>query len=122
MRGVYALIVIWTTWVLFAHWQAPGTNQEMTSRSAVPLPTYPELEQSTSPPTRYQQDVASWTVWTSDLGKHCGDPPAGKKWGGCVRGGVMYLPNSCLYQDQSYARLTCHESAHINGWTGKHEQ
>ncbi len=33
---------------------------------------------------------------------------------------VMLLPNPCLYAEvDPYARLMCHEMAHLNGW--KHE-
>lgn len=32
---------------------------------------------------------------------------------------IIVLPNPCFYQHESYARLTCHELGHVNGW--RHE-
>ena len=30
--------------------------------------------------------------------------------------GVVNIPNPCLYRDDNYARILCHEMGHINGW------
>lgn len=33
---------------------------------------------------------------------------------------VTILPNPCLYKDEPYARLACHELGHDNGWGPDH--
>lgn len=39
----------------------------------------------------------------------------------CVRGNTVYLPNPCpMGNTERFARLTCHEMAHVNGWPADH--
>jgi hypothetical protein len=39
----------------------------------------------------------------------------------CVRKGVTYLPDPCAYGDrEEFARLACHEIAHVRGWGPNH--
>ena len=57
-----------------------------------------------------------------------GEPPAGKRIVACLQtlpdGSLrMVLPNPCAFaEDERFARLACHELAHVNGWTGQHEE
>lgn len=33
----------------------------------------------------------------------------------------MIVPNPCAFPSEVYARIVCHEAAHSQGWTYKHE-
>lgn len=35
--------------------------------------------------------------------------------------GIMALPHPCQFPNDPYAVVVCHELAHLNGWTGEHE-
>jgi hypothetical protein len=37
-----------------------------------------------------------------------------------VNGERMIMPHPCLYEDDQYARLLCHELGHIRGWPKDH--
>lgn len=39
---------------------------------------------------------------------------------GCVTGRSMRVPNPCLYTNEQYARILCHELGHVNGWAPSH--
>lgn len=34
----------------------------------------------------------------------------------------MIVPNPCVFPEEVYARIACHEKAHSLGWTYKHEE
>ena len=39
----------------------------------------------------------------------------------CVRHGVTFLPDPCAYGErETFARLACHEAAHVRGWPATH--
>ena len=42
--------------------------------------------------------------------------PEGRTIVACAQGDVIVMPDPCLYRDDNYARLLCHEKAHILGW------
>lgn len=33
----------------------------------------------------------------------------------------VIMPSPCTFKDEEYAKILCHELAHVNGWTGMHE-
>lgn len=39
---------------------------------------------------------------------------------GCYKAGRLVMPNPCKYLDQKYAKLLCHELAHVNKWPPYH--
>lgn len=79
------------------------------------------------PPARYQGDAAAdaTTFLTSQdaINLLCGKAPAGYHTLACVKDDVhLVLPNACKpeFAGQSYARITCHEMGHLNGWPSDH--
>lgn len=74
------------------------------------------------PPNRYQgnAEVTVRFVNEPNAPDACGLAAQGT-FEACFRNGVLILRNPCpLGPTESYARLTCHELAHRNGWPGKH--
>lgn len=51
---------------------------------------------------------------------HCGKPPPGKRFVGCVRGPLVHMGNPCEFGHEQFARIMCHEMAHVNGWPRTH--
>jgi hypothetical protein len=82
------------------------------------------------PPVRFQGDVNVQLefVHPSTVLNRCRDElgvtfplRTGDTLLACSRGGAIAIPNPCLYADgDGYARLLCHEIAHVNGWPGTH--
>lgn len=54
----------------------------------------------------------------------CGGAPEGKLLLGCATSDPpqMAVPNPCLFVDEIYGRLLCHEIGHIHRWSKAHEQ
>lgn len=73
------------------------------------------------PPVRFMGDAGSIVAFVTDLNQTCGTPPKDKKWAGCRRGDIIYLPNPCPFALKgNYAWRVCHELAHRNGWPAYH--
>jgi hypothetical protein len=78
------------------------------------------------PPERFQGDFAAVVVFTSNVEAFCGDPGPGLTIHGCagMRDGV---PTIIIYSPcasgptERFARIACHEGAHLQGWGGNHE-
>lgn len=72
-------------------------------------------------PEQYQGKAVAVVLFVEpeDLPKHCGKPEKGLIRLGCadVGGPQMTLPNPCHFKEEFYAKLVCHEKAHINGWS-----
>jgi hypothetical protein len=78
------------------------------------------------PPSAYRKDATATVRFVSDVHAACattaGALPSHLVYRGCERNGVIVLPNPCLWPNRSdYADLTCHELAHVDGWSGSHE-
>lgn len=82
------------------------------------------------PPYRFQQDARVVTVYAAqrEIDRRCGKSTVpGVVRIACKRsrlfgGSVLYLPNPCPWgHSETYARWTCHELGHANGWTAEHE-
>lgn len=79
------------------------------------------------PPERYQ-NPAKFTVEVHDqrgIERICqplfGTPPAGMKTDACSTDGRVIMPNPCTFSaTDQYARMLCHEMAHVNGWPPTH--
>ena len=71
------------------------------------------------PPLKYQSSVSYRVQFVAPgaVDPHCRQLGSQAKDHimGCVSNGVMVLPNPCASTD-TYAHLTCHEIAHVNGW------
>jgi hypothetical protein len=73
------------------------------------------------PPTRYEGNRTLKLTVVDDLTTVCGQPPKGFAFLGCARGETAFLPNPCPRgPTESYARVLCHELAHLNGWPATH--
>jgi hypothetical protein len=78
------------------------------------------------PPHTYRTDATATVRFVSDIHAACsvtaGRLPVQRVYRGCERGGVIVLPNPCLWPNRSdYADLTCHELGHVQGWSGAHQ-
>ena len=80
------------------------------------------------PPARYWGDfLLEHTLYTMEVAKYCGKAPDGFVVLACVTtadNGERYkiMPNPCFLGDVDfYARLECHENAHLRGWSSNHE-
>lgn len=72
------------------------------------------------PPFRYQKDATIKTAFVTNLSRYCGKPPQGHRWGGCYKGGFMFVENPCSVTGD-YAKEMCHELGHAEGWSRYHE-
>lgn len=77
------------------------------------------------PPQRFQRNNAVRVTFTSGVAvtNICagGVPPCGYVVLACQRASGLILPNPCTYShSDEYARLVCHELAHLNGWPATH--
>ena len=80
------------------------------------------------PPERYNGDfLYEHTIYTMDISRFCGPNEPGYITLACVAtadNGQKYkiMPNPCALGDVDfYARLECHENAHLRGWSANHE-
>ena len=85
------------------------------------------LFSSAAPPERYRQD-ATFTLSVTDqptIEATCqplfGIPPEGRETLGCTTATTVVLPNPCGFPEDEYARMLCHELAHVNGWPATHD-
>lgn len=84
------------------------------------------LDIATGPaPGRYRGDNHAQVVFTSRqevLDAAC-PPTADYTALACTVGKRrITLPNPCLWPNDPYAVLVCHELGHVNGWSAKHEK
>jgi hypothetical protein len=95
-------------------------------RPGVGLPPHSTYQSDGWPPIRYQQDGPAHLVFASqrEINRRCGDgglPPCGFIIEACQSGTTLYMPNPCRFpHDDGYARLLCHEAAHLRGWPDTH--
>ena len=81
------------------------------------------------PPERFRGNSAAIVIFTDRAGitALCGPAPPGYVIMGCRREAtngapVLVMPNPCILgESEFYAKLTCHELGHRNGWSGEHE-
>lgn len=85
------------------------------------------LWSSASPPPRYHGNAVVVTGYVSPamIGELCGKAPPGMVMMACSGNDkdgnpLIIIPNPCLFDDQSFARLLCHEKGHILGWPATH--
>jgi hypothetical protein len=76
------------------------------------------------PPVRYM-GAANAAVHFADpetVTQLCGGAPEGKLLIACATKSPpqMALPNPCLFLHEQFARIACHEKAHILGWPAEH--
>jgi hypothetical protein len=74
------------------------------------------------PPLRFQGDATATVEFTYDVHPSCGKDPPGKRLEACQSGPRITLPNPCdpAFKGEAFARLSCHELGHFNGWPGDH--
>jgi hypothetical protein len=78
------------------------------------------------PPERFQGPARMTLVFAGqpattracDAGRPL-PPRPWRRWA-CTRDGVTYAPDPCLYPNEAFARLLCHEKGHVNGWPPTH--
>jgi hypothetical protein len=73
-------------------------------------------------PVRNDVTITKPVHFTHSIELYCGKAPEGYHFSGCVRDGELTLPNPCdpAYSHEKFAKLACHELAHLNGWPGDH--
>lgn len=79
------------------------------------------------PPARFHDDVVFMLDVRDQAGidaachPRFGVPPRGMKTDACTLDGRVVAPNPCAFsQSERYARMICHEMAHVNGWPATH--
>jgi hypothetical protein len=74
------------------------------------------------PPIQYTADNTATVLFATDVNASCGANPKGGILEACQSGPRITLPNPCngKFQHETFARLTCHELGHLNGWPGNH--
>lgn len=73
------------------------------------------------PPVRHTGDLGVAVLFVSDPATVCGAPDRPVL--ACASRDIIVLPNPCdrlRFEGEEFARLACHEMAHINGWSGNH--
>jgi hypothetical protein len=81
------------------------------------------------PPERFRANSAAFIIFTDRAGIEaaCGKAQPGYVIIACKREidgtPVIIMPNACpMGQTEIYARILCHESGHVQGWSGAHEE
>lgn len=70
---------------------------------------------------RVNKTVSVEFVNNANTKDNCGVASKGRFVACASVGGIqMILPNPCLYTDDNYARMVCHELGHTNGWETDH--
>ena len=115
-----ALCVVLPASAMFASERDPVATQQVESGTP----------NSDMPPLRFQGDNAVVVVFTDRQGidGNCGKAQPGYVILACHRqhkesgASIIFMPNPCLTGGlEFYAKLSCHELAHANGWTADHE-
>jgi hypothetical protein len=94
--------------------------------SAIPTQLAPDPAMVEPAPVEFWQppDVPFTVILGSPAGVHaaCGPAQPGRVILACTlpEQRLMLLPNPCLYQHEYYARLLCHEQAHVPRRNGRH--
>ena len=103
----------------------------LTCAALLAAPSVPETGPGTrifggSPPLRYMGDAGAVTLFVMDVEHYCGAATPGFVIKGCAGRTaegtpIMVVKNPCpRTNDDDYARLICHEIAHLRGWPGDH--
>ena len=92
---------------------------------AAPVPQWANGEMNSDwPPIKYDKDAIAVTAYVNDVEKICGTAPPPYKILACASAekAIMVLPNPCApeFRGEFYAKIVCHERAHINLWPGDH--
>jgi hypothetical protein len=76
------------------------------------------------PPVNYQGDATATVQFVNQdqIDSLCGKAPKGFQTEACQTGPKIILPNPCSaeFKGEVYARLSCHELGHLNGWPSNH--
>jgi hypothetical protein len=79
------------------------------------------------PPVQYREDKVIAIIqftYPKDVDKGCGGSPEDDPTYivACTKvgGPKMLAPHPCLYPEDPYARVLCHELGHISGWPADH--
>jgi hypothetical protein len=108
--------------------QAVPQTPVATCSAPVPVPPTAIAPNSTyysdgMPPERFRANNQVMVRFGSqaDIEGICGKAPCGKIMLACQPPRQMILPNPCRYgPSDQYAKLVCHELAHLNGWPATH--
>jgi len=95
--------------------------------SALAVAAGPSMFSAARPPERFTGE-ATFVVEIREqaqIDQRCqglfGVPPVGMKTDACSIDGRAIMPNPCAHPEENYARMLCHEMAHVNGWSPQHE-
>jgi hypothetical protein len=76
------------------------------------------------PPKQHQGDVTATVHFVSPerVTELCGGAVKGKIVVACATASPpqMAVPNPCSFPGETYARILCHETGHVAGWTKGH--
>ena len=106
---------MWDLWMALLVSAAAIAEEPAPPVSAVAIPTTEFY--AGMPPTRFQR-TRMMNVSFGTLAR-CGTPAHGV-FVGCIRSGLVHMPDPCDFGDEFFARTLCHEMAHLNGWPGTH--
>jgi hypothetical protein len=73
------------------------------------------------PPAQFRGDVATRIEFVAPerVSLRCIERGVPFLANACTGQGLMTMPNPCGFSD-AYAKIACHEMAHINGWANDH--
>lgn len=79
------------------------------------------LDPVQTPPPQFRGDVATRVEFVAPerVSIRCIERGATFLANACTGQGLVTAPNPCSFSDP-YARIMCHEMAHINGWANDH--
>lgn len=126
-RGVGLLLVMWAFNVGVLSQQAPaalnpalGPISSTETRDLMDRPRFSmdSASQIQAPPYEMRGDVRVMAefIWPDKVGERCRDERAAACMEDAPGRPTLVMPNPCWFTSESYAAMTCHEIAHVNGW------
>ncbi|HVL29543.1 MAG TPA: hypothetical protein VM326_02335 [Sphingomicrobium sp.] len=89
-------------------------------------PVTPDRPGDIAPPERFQGEGWAVVITARQAGVEtlCGKAAAGRTVACALTDRrIVVTPNPCLFATREwYAAILCHEIAHLNGWSGEHDQ
>lgn len=98
-----------------------GGSAKAEDPAKVALAPNSTLISSGIPPVRFRGDNVAAVFFVDDVTKLCGRAKPGFVILACAQGNQIAMPNPCAYAaSERYARIMCHELAHVSGWPATH--
>ena len=89
--------------------------------ASAPLAPGSTLYSDSTPPVRFQGDDVAVVIMVQSVAPYCGTSARpDMTLIACSNKNTIVVQNPCLFDNESFAHILCHEKGHISGWPGTH--